>query len=109
MRRLSSLTRVDFPDPEGAEMMKTVVIRGANCGAGCPTTRLRAFFESAVSGDRPLKTDGLSHKIDSSFEIQRLLAHFFDRRLGAQSQLRNAEARIADPAGLGQNGVGLAI
>jgi hypothetical protein len=35
MRFISSPTSVDFPEPEGAEMMKTVVVPVALCkGAG---------------------------------------------------------------------------
>src|ERR1700721_4217354 len=69
----SRWTRVDLPEPEGAEMMNTVVI-----------PRL-------------------------SFQIESLFADFFDGGLGAERQLRDAQPKIAQPAGFREDGVGLAI
>src|SRR5579862_5802305 len=68
-------TRVDFPEPEGAEMINTLII---------PVRSL-------------------------SFKIESLFADFFDSGLGGKSQLCNAQAQITQPAGLRQDGVGLAV
>src|SRR5208337_478915 len=70
----SRWTSVDLPEPEGAEMMKTVVIRDSG-----------------------------------SFQVQSLLPDLFDRGLRSQGEFRDAEAQIADSAGLGKDGVGLAV
>src|SRR5580693_4101146 len=45
----------------------------------------------------------------ASFQIERLLANLFDRRLGQDRQFRDPEARFARAAGLRKNRIGLAI
>src|ERR1700733_8944968 len=69
----SRCTSVDFPEPEGAEMMNTVVTPGM------------------------------------SFKIQRLFADLFDGGLGCKRQFRHPQTKIAQPAGLRKDGIGLAV
>src|SRR5580658_3243904 len=45
----------------------------------------------------------------ASFQIERLLANFFDRRFGGDRQFRNPEASFARAAGLRKNRIGLSI
>src|SRR5665213_9287 len=79
MRFMSSPTSVDLPEPDGAEMMKTVVV---------PVARF---------------------KVAGLFKVKRLLPDFFDRGLRGQRQFGDPEADFTRAGGFGQDGIGLAV
>src|SRR5579872_545247 len=100
---MSSLTNVDLPDPEGAEMMKTVVIP-----ASFKVERLLSyFFDRGLGGQRQirdfqsrfarsagLRKDGVGLAIQLLQQKVDLLAHL-SARIEQRRQLRgvNLQAR----------------
>src|SRR5579871_1305791 len=97
---MSRCTRVDLPDPDGAEMMKTDII---GCFGSSESEHRRSKLAPQAFGWP------CSHSAVRSFQIQRLLANLLDAGFGGQREIRDSQPQLPDAVGLGQNRVGLPV
>src|SRR5262245_61071412 len=97
-------TRVDLPDPEGAEMMKTVLKM-----SGSHLTRRRGDTEKTENKTPRLRASASKRRFSFSFQVQTLFTNFIDLTLRGKSQVRNRQTQISQPARLRQDRVALPI